>query len=98
MTRRLSVFNIAEALTEDFSRPAALALAKYLDENWNEYDSALAFCLEYYGDEWKSELGIDEEEELGEEIDEELEELAFDHVAEKTSIIQFEGGIIVQNF
>ena len=107
MIRKLSIFNIAEALTESFSRPASLALARFLDENcdeneefcavatrcdWSEYESAVDWCKEYHGDEWKNELGIDEEE-----LDEEdLEELALDHVSEKTSIIVFDGGIIVQ--
>ena len=110
MIKKLSIFNIAEALSEDFSRPAALALARFLDENcdenerfcsvatrcdWSEYDSALVFFQHYYGDDWKDELGIDEEEELEED---ELEELALDHVSEKTYIVVFDGGIIVQAY
>lgn len=109
MIKKLSIFEIAEALTEGFSRPAALALAEYLDENydenerfcsvatrcdWSEYDSALVFFQHYYGDEWKDELGIDEEE-LDEE---ELEELALDHVSEKTNVVVFDGRIIVQAY
>lgn len=113
MIKKLSIFNIAEALSEDFSRAAALALARFLDENcdenerfcfvatscdWSEYDSALAFFQHYYGDEWKSELGIDEEEEEAELDEDELEELALAHVSEKTYIVVFDGGIIVQAY
>lgn len=112
MIKKLSIYNIAEALSEDFSWPANLALARYLDENcdeneefcavatrcdWSEYGSAVDWCKEYHGDSWKDELGIDEEE-LDEEELEELEELALAHVSDKTSIIVFAGGIIVQDY
>lgn len=106
MIKKLKILEIASALTEDFSRPAALALARYLDENfeeghefcavetrctWSEYKSAVVWCEEYHGDAWRDELEIDEE--LDEE---ELEELALAHVSKKTSIIEFDGGIIAQ--
>ena len=104
MIKKLTIYNIGDALvSQGFSRRAALALAWYLDENcgeneeldavavaceWSEFESAVKFCCEYFGDAWKSEIGIEEDEE-------DIEKFALDYVLREETAVEFSGGILV---
>jgi hypothetical protein len=58
---------------------------------FTEYDS-IKDCMSNYNVSWESELdleGMDEEE---------IEEAQLEWLNERTMVIQFEGGIIIQNF
>ena len=110
MIERLTIYNIGDALVEQgFSRRAALALARFLDENcgeneeldsvaiageWSEFESAADWCEEYHGDNWKSAIGIEEDE----EDEEAIEEFALDYVLREETAVEFSGGILVAGY
>ena len=110
MIKRLTIYNIGDALVaQGFSRRAALALATFLDEDcreneefdavavagdWSEFESAADWCKEYHGDAWKSEIGIEEDE----EDEEALEKFALEYVFRENTAIEFSGGILVTGY
>ena len=110
MIKRLTIYNIGDALVaQSFSRRAALALATFLDEDcreneefdavavaceWSEFESAVKFCCEYFGDAWRSEIGIEE----GEENEEVIEKLALEYVLREETAVEFSGGILVAGY
>lgn len=107
MIKKLTIYNIGDALVaQGFSRRAALALAIFLDEDcreneefdavavaceWSEFESAVKFCCEYFGDAWKSEIGIEEDEE-------DLEKFALEYVLREETALEFSGGILVAGY
>ena len=108
MKRTLSTYEVAGALMSDsnaaWTRAGAYALAEYLEEieresateiemdvcsircDFSEYTSATLAAL---ADAWRK----DEEK-----SDEENETEALDYLTDHTSVISFDGGIIIQNF
>lgn len=108
MIKTLSVNEIADELKGDeyagWSYAAARALAEYLDDlddqlgeqtefdavaircDYSEYSTALAAAKEY---------GFDEE---NEDEPEELEETAKEWLNDRTTVIEFSGGVIVLGF
>ena len=110
MIKRLTIYNIGDALVaQGFSRRAALALATFLDEDcreneeldavaiaceWSEFESAVKFCCEYFGGTWKSEIGIEEDE----EDEEDLEKFALEYVLREETALEFSGGILVAGY
>lgn len=91
----------------NFSRPARQALFDYLEEcekstgeeleldvvalccDWSEYETALKAANEQC-DFDKMDLGLDDEDEL--------EEAALAYLQDKTQVIVFDGGILVESF
>ena len=110
MIKRLTIYNIGDALVaQGFSRRAALALATFLDEDcreneefdavavaceWSEFESAVKFCCEYFGDTWKSEIGIEEDA----KDEEDLEKFALEYVFREETALEFSGGILVAGY
>jgi hypothetical protein len=108
MKRTLSTYDVAGALMEDknaaWTRAGAYALAEHIEQleqelgeeteldivaircEFSEYASATLAALAY---DWQK----DEEK-----SDEENEADALEYLNENTSVIQFEGGIIIQDF
>ena len=108
MKRTLSTYEVAGALMADtnaaWSRAGAYALAEYLEEieresatememdvcaircDFSEYANATLAALAYA---WQK----DEEK-----SDEENETEALDYLTDHTSVIQFDGGVIIQDF
>ena len=110
MIKRLTIYNIGDALVaQGFSRRAALALATFLDEDcreneefdavsvacdWSEFESAVKFCFDSFGDAWKFEIGIEEDAKDKEDI----EKFALEYVLRENTAIEFSGGILVAGY
>ena len=75
---------------EQFSMQGLKALYEYLCCEYTEYETAIE-CAKEYNDF----LTEEELKELGEE---EAEEEALKYLNENTQVIEFEGGIIIQDF
>lgn len=108
MKQTISTYQIVSALLEDeyagWSRRGAQALAEYLEGveestgeemefdrvaircDFSEYGSAQEAALEYG---FKPEHGDD---------DDEIEASALEYLNERTTVIEFVGGVIVQSF
>ena len=111
---KLDCNTFADRMAEDFSRDAALALFDWLEEleaggeeqefdriaircEFSEYESAIEAAKEYGFSEDALE-GEDDETETPEEREERLEKSALEWLNRRTSVIEFEGGVIIGNF
>lgn len=108
MKLTLTTYEVADRLIADsnaaWTRAGAYALAEYLEEieresateieldvcaircDFSEYASATLAAGAY---DWESDQ---------EKSDEENETEALDYLIDQTSVIQFDGGVIIQNF
>ena len=68
--------------------------------DYTEYESAYEAMEQYQADDMPTVEGIDDNGEGRDlvEISEETEQLALDWLNDHTQVIQFDGGIIIQNF
>ena len=102
----------AEAMQGSFSRVGARALFEYLEEaedgvefdslairaEFAEYSSATV-AAQYYGWEVEADMyDADDNERPQEDIDEENEESALAWLQRRTSVIEFDRGVIIQQF
>ena len=114
MKKTLSQYDIANELHNDenngYSWQGCLALAEWLDENldeneefdrvaircdYSEYESALKAALEYGYDPDESEPDDDESEE---EREDKAQVEALEWLESQTMVLQFDDGIIIQDF
>ena len=114
MKKTLTKYEMADMLISDeyagWSRSGALALADYLDEFYSEdiefdrveirciyseYPSLQQWALEYFGSYSRAarDLSIDEDSDT-DDIDKEIRKF----LSESTNYIEFEGGVIVEQF
>lgn len=112
MKKTLTTHEIQMALyTAGFSYRGAEELAEYLEQleedlgeeieldavairsEYSEFDSFQDWAQDYFGDSWKDEINVDEDEE-----DDEIDERIKDYLNDHTQLIEFQGGIIVQDF
>lgn len=112
MKKTLTTHEIQMELhTAGFSYRGAEELAEYLEQleedlgedieldavaircDYSEFDSFQDWAQGYFGDSWKDEINVDEDEE-----DDEIDERIKDYLNDHTQLIEFQGGIIIQDF
>lgn len=62
--------------------------------DYSEFTSLQDWALEYFGKDWRSELGIDDDQDDDAEIDDAIRT----HINDNGQLIEFKGGIIVSSF
>lgn len=81
-----------EQLEEDLGEEIELDVVA-IRCDYSEFDSFQDWAQDYFGDSWKDEINVDEDEE-----DDEIDERIKDYLNDHTQLIEFQGGIIVQDF
>ena len=66
--------------------------------DFSEYPSALVAAREYGFDGSADLYDADDQERDAEEVSEETEEMALDWLQDRTSVIEFDGGVIIAQF
>ena len=88
-----ALFDYLEDLESDIGEQIELDVVAICCD-FSEYDSARE-AAEHYG----FEAEVDEDEDEDEEEDEdEIEEQALDYLRDNTTVIEFDDGVIIQNF
>ena len=92
-----ALFDYLEDLESDIGEQIELDVIAICCD-FSEYDTALE-AARYYGCDYTVELYDDDDEERDEdEIEEELEEYCIEWLRDRTPLIEFDDGVIIQNF
>jgi hypothetical protein len=104
MIETLTTYQIADRLLRDsnacWSRPGALALAKYLqsvEEDIGEQMEFDAVAIRCEWAEWPSAVDAHNDITIGHDLTEDEEDTALERLREVGEVIEFNGGVIVSN-
>lgn len=95
----VALYDYFDNLSDEIETPFTLDVVAIACD-WTEYPSAYEAMEQYQGDDMPTVEGIDDNGEGRDlvEISEETEQLALDWLNDHTTVITFDGGIIIQNF